>query len=123
MPSGADGFLLARPDWLEDNRDAAVGIGRAIAEATEWSSENSEGVLDICEKYVPEEVQDRTFASDILGEVMKLTELPSSANGLYGTTPLDDLATSIETFQRIGAIDKEVPIETFTNDLVEASNE
>ncbi|MBE3000849.1 ABC transporter substrate-binding protein [Nocardiopsis sp. HNM0947] len=121
-PDVVGNLLVADDTWVAENGDTVDSVGRALARATEWGMENAEGVVDLCGRHAPEEVQDRAFAETIHGRVSGLLELPESADGQYGHIDTDAFTVYAEELAELGLVESAEGAQDVHNDHVGAWN-
>lgn len=83
-PEVAGLVIMTGTEWFQANPDLAVGIGRALATATERGLADRQLVLDTCTAVAPDETEDPGFATVVLDAVDALYTLGDAAEGRYG---------------------------------------
>lgn len=129
FPDLFDNPIIVTREFTEENPDAVVGIGRALARATVWSMENPpEATLEITGKYFPEEIEDMEYATALLTEAQALMELPPEANGQWGVHTsgveryIDFILAAGPLFEG-EAEPKRVDPAVFTNEFIDEMND
>lgn len=84
-PAVVGTLLVGSTSWVDDNRHAVEGLGRAVARGTKYGLAHTDEVIDICSKVMPEETKDKHFAQVIVSRVAKLTAPQPAAEGKLGS--------------------------------------
>lgn len=79
--------LTATTATLEKDPKTAIGLGRAIAKATQFCMDNADACWTSITKMVPENGKNPDFTKPLLKAVLELHALPAEAKGMWGYTP------------------------------------
>lgn len=117
-----NGFATTR-EYLDANADILGAWGNAVAQGIVFGAENPDRVVELCEKYQPQEVEDPEYAAAIIA-ISSKSYVPSdltaigSFNPEYWERQYNDLVSA-------GVIDPALVSyeDVYTNDLVPAFNE
>jgi NitT/TauT family transport system substrate-binding protein len=118
-----DSLVVVERQFLDQNREAAIGIGRALAKATVWGLDNPEGVMEITARYFPEEADDPDFTLALLKETQSLFALPPEAGGKWGTAVPEAVQRYMGFLVDQGELEAPVDTGIFINDFVDQYND
>lgn len=111
--------LVAEGDFIENNGEAIAAFGRAYNQATQFGLENPDAVIEACEKYQPQEVEDKEYATALLEASRTTVTSPEGADFGYSNPEYWEML--IADAEASGEIEEgEVKAEDlFTNEFVE----
>lgn len=115
--------LASTTSFIEDNPEAIEAFGAAYREAVAFGMENPEGVVEVCGRYQPQEIEDPEFAQAMLDAFNRSQESPTGAEFGYNDPEhwqriVDDLVASGELTE--GSVEVN---DLYTNEFIEAFNQ
>ena len=83
-PDVAGLLIMTETEWYDANTDAVVGVGRALAQATDAGLADRQLVIDTCTAVAPDETSDLGFATVVLDAVDGFYALPAGSDAQHG---------------------------------------
>lgn len=123
---------FASPEYIEENREAIEGFGRAMAKATYFTSLNPEAALQVMYEEFPETrtagVSEEDQIADNLvalnARLQVLTADDPATNSNWGSYDSDAVADWVSFALDSGLIANELDVDSlYTNDMVDAYND
>lgn len=118
-----DSLLVVQREFMEENPDVIVGLGRGMAKATAWGQENPEGVMEITAQSFPEEAEDPDFTLALLEETLTLYALPAEAEGRWGYAVPEFVERFMNFLVEQGELAEPIDTDVFVNDFVDEYND
>lgn len=115
--------LIATDATLQKDRQAAIGLGRAIAKATVFCMENEAACWNIITKHVPDNGRKPEFTKPLLAYTLELHQLRPEAQGRWGYQSPKAWEAIDEYLIDSGQLKEKVDYrKAFTDDLVPEIN-
>lgn len=114
--------LAASSELVENDPETVQAFWNAYEQAVEFGKENSDAVLETCEKYQPQELEDPEFAEAMLGAFESALE-PTSAEP-YGYHEPAHWETLVSDLVKDGELEEgSVEVTSlYTNEFIDGSN-